>query len=656
MLPTLVRLVLINKAGTSRAPPARHYTLAGIPESAARRWWYVPRDILELSGSSDAPFSPIERVDGYLPIRDHGLIGDGTTAALVGRDGAVSWLCIPKFDSPPLFSRILDRRVGGSFTVAPEDLVEARQFYVPDSGVLVTEMRCRSGLVRVVDALTLRLGADLSEDLPVGRGELLRSIVVMEGKVRLRIAVEPYSQVRVDRRSGGFQIKSSTQHWPDIMLFSNAQIQGLRTTHDLESGDRLDLVLQWGPSPSRYHPSTAVDHLRSTVESWHRWIEAFEYEGPQEPMVRRSAITIKLLDYLPTGAIVAAPTSSLPEAIGGPRNWDYRYAWVRDAAFSVYALRRIGFKKEAWRFLSWVLDAVEQVGHPKVLYDLSGGQPPPEWKDPNLEGYRGSSPVRWGNGASDQTQHDAYGEIIDCAYQWAAGGGEFDPALWTHLRELIDTAGKIWRTPDHGIWEVRTPGRLFTYSVALCQVALDRGAKLAERFKLPGDIKRWRAEAARITEAILEDAWDPERNCLTEHLGGGGLDASLLSLPMRRVIRAEHPRMVATTNAIAERLGAGDGLIYRYDPDESPDGLAGHEGAFLLCSFWLVDNLAMQGRLEEAVNLYDSLCGRAGPLGLLSEQIDPETGAFLGNYPQGFSHIGVIASGINLSRAMKRAR
>jgi alpha,alpha-trehalase len=613
----------------------------------------VSKDLLEVTGSSDAPFTPIDRIDGYLPIRDHGLIGDGSTAALVGRDGAVSWLCIPKFDSRPLFCRILDRRTGGAFTVAPEDLVEARQFYVPDSGVLVTEMRSRSGLVRVVDALTLRLGADLSEDLPLGRGELLRSVAVLEGKVRLRIAVEPYGQARVDRRSGGLEITSSAQQWPDLLLFSNNRIQGLRTSHELEAGDRLDLILQWGPAPSRYHPSSAAELLQSTLDSWRHWIQGFEYEGPQEPLVRRSAITLKLLDYLPTGAIVAAPTSSLPEAIGGPRNWDYRYAWVRDAAFSVYALRRIGFKQEAWRFLSWVLDAVEQVGSPKVLYDLAGGQPPPEWEDPNLEGYRGSSPVRWGNGAADQTQHDAYGEIIDCAYQWAAGGGEIDHTLWNHLRSLVDTSRKIWRTPDHGIWEVRTPGRLFTYSVALCQVSLDRGAKLAERFGLPGDVKGWRAEADRIREAILEDSWDPDRNSLTEHLGGGGLDASLLSLPLRRVIPADHPRMIATTNAIAERLGAGNGLLYRYDPAESPDGLAGHEGAFLLCSFWLVDNLAKQGRLEEAIELYESLCGRAGPLGLLPEQIDPDSGAFLGNYPQGFSHIGVIASGINLSRAMK---
>jgi GH15 family glucan-1,4-alpha-glucosidase len=263
--------------------------------------------------------------------------------------------------------------------------------------------------------------------------------------------------------------------------------------------------------------------------------------------------------------------------------------------------------------------------------------------------------VRWGNGAAEQLQHDVYGEILDCAYQWASRGGAIDEPLWARLQGLIEAARREWRRPDHGIWEVRTEGRLFTYSAALCQVALDRGARLAERFGLPGDIDGWRAEAERIRQAILAETWDAEVNSLTEHLGGGGLDASLLALPLRRVIPADHPRMVATTAAIRERLGAGHGLLYRYLPDESPDGLPGHEGAFLLCSFWLVDNLAKQGQLDEAMDLFDALCARANPLGLLPEQIDPDSGAFLGNYPQAFSHVGLISSGINLARLTRKS-
>jgi alpha,alpha-trehalase len=280
--------------------------------------------------------------------------------------------------------------------------------------------------------------------------------------------------------------------------------------------------------------------------------------------------------------------------------------------------------------------------------------PDDEVEDPELRGYRGSSPVRWGNAAADQRQHDVYGEIIDCAYQWAAWGGALDDVLWERLADLVDAAGREWTEPDHGIWEIRSSGRPFTYSAAMCQVALDRGAKLAERTGRAGQAERWRDEAERIRERILEDAWDPERETLTEHLDGSGhLDASLLTLPLRRVLEPDHPRMVATAKAVAEDLDAGDGLLYRYLPERSPDGLEGEEGAFVLCSFWLVDNLAGQGRLDEAGELYDSLCARVNDVGLLSEQIDPSSGLFLGNFPQAFSHVGLISSGVNLARRLR---
>jgi GH15 family glucan-1,4-alpha-glucosidase len=610
-----------------------------------------------------APFRPIRRTGGYLPLEDHGLIGDGSTSALVGRDGSISWLCVPRFDSPPLFCGLLDADRGGAFTVAPEDLTESRQFYEPDTGVLVTEMQGRSGLVRVTDALTFRSGADLTEDAPAARGELLRSVEVLGGPTRLRVEVRPRGGARAEKRGGGLELRCASRPDLDLRLRTTAPIQGPDAVLDLEGGDRISFVLRWGGGQNRHRPSSPEETLRSTLGVWRRWMRHFHYEGPREGLVRRSAITIKLLDYVPTGAIVAAPTSSLPEEIGGERNWDYRYAWIRDAAFSVYALRRIGMASEAAGFLGWVLDAVERHGRPKVLYDLDGENPDPERKDPELEGYRRSAPVRWGNAADGQRQHDVFGEILDCAYQWASdrwagapqdGAPQMDEELWGRLRGLADDARREWREPDHGIWEVRTAGRPFTYSAALCGVALDRAARLAGRLDLPGDAKGWRAEAAEIRRAVLEQAWDPEQRALTAHLGGGGLDASVLALPLRRVVPADHPKMVATAEAITRRLGAGDGLLYRYLPDESPDGLSGHEGAFLLCSFWLVDNLAGQGRLEEAHELYGALCDRANPLGLLPEQIDPTDGAFLGNYPQAFSHIGVISSGFNLARATEK--
>jgi alpha,alpha-trehalase len=323
----------------------------------------------------------------------------------------------------------------------------------------------------------------------------------------------------------------------------------------------------------------------------------------------------------------------------------------------VYALRRIGLLDESRSFLRWALDAIDRDGRPRVVYDIDGRPVEEEVIDPDLEGYRASAPVRFGNAAGEQVQHDVYGEILDCAWQWARHGGEIEPRLWARLRPLIDDAATAWRTPDHGIWEVRTSGRPFTYSAAMCQVALDRGARLAEAHGLPGRPAAWRAASEEILRTILRDAWDPAVGALSESIGAeGGLDASLLALPLRRVVPADDPRMVATAEAIVERLGAGQGLVYRYLPRESPDGLPGEEGAFLLCSFWLADNLVGQGRLEEAHDLFASLCARGGTLGLLSEQIDPADGSFLGNHPQAFSHVGLISTALNLARAERGER
>ncbi|WP_328885484.1 glycoside hydrolase family 15 protein [Streptomyces sp. NBC_00316] len=604
----------------------------------------------------DPPFRPVRRQDGYLPLEDLGLIGDGTTAALVGLDGSISWMCLPRFDAEPLFCGLLDHARGGHFTLAPEDLVEARQRYEPDTGVLTTELRSPTGLVRVSDALAVRSGADLADDAPADRAELVRSAVVLAGDVRLRADLEPRGGGQARALFSGLEVRPSRR--PDLRLHlrSNRPLSGLCSTHDLQQGDRLDLVLSWGRF-HRHHRFDTDAMLRGTADAWRRWMTHMDYSGPEEPLVRRAAITLKMCDDWANGSLVAAPTSSLPAPIGGIRNWDYRYAWIRDAAYAVFALRRIGFRGEADAFLGWVLDAFEYSGRPRIMYGLNGTPVPDEAEDGELEGYRRSAPVRWGNGATDQRQHDVYGEILDCADQWLLSGGEIQPALWTSLAGLADAAGQAWHLPDQGIWEVRSEGRAFTYSAGMCQVALDRAAAIGERLSLPGRIAEWRDSADRLRRLILEQSWDEDAQTLSAHLdGGGALDASLLALPLRRVVPADHPRMVATTTAIAERLSAGDGLLYRYLHTESPDGLAGDEGAFVLCSFWLVDNLIGQGRIEEATELYASLCARASPLGLLSEQIDPSTGAFIGNFPQAFSHIGIIASGVNLARAKAGAR
>jgi GH15 family glucan-1,4-alpha-glucosidase len=601
--------------------------------------------------------APLRRVDGHLPIEDHGLIGDGRGAALVGRDGCVSWMCVPRFDSPPLFCEILDHQDGGGFLVAPEEARESRQRYLPDSAVLVTELRAPSGAVEVTDAFMIRAGAELARDRDAARGELLRHVRVTGGEVRLRVRVTPRDATVHAAGPDVLRLDSPAHHDSDLRLLSSRPLAGTDTVIPLREGEELWLALRWEPDRPDGGPVEPRRVIEDTAAAWRRWMAGIVYDGPRPELVRRSAITLKLLDHISNGAIVAAPTSSLPEAIGGPRNWDYRYVWVRDAAFSVFALRRIGLDAEADSFLSWVLSAVGREGAPLVVYDLDGGHVPKERVDERLAGYRGSVPVRWGNDAADQTQHDAYGEILDTAFQWRVRGRSIDEKLWSCLAELVETARSRWRTPDHGIWEVRTQGSLFTYSVAMCQVALDRGARLAHRLDLPGDLDGWAAEARVIRETILRDAWDDEMRSLTGTLGPEiGLDASLLALPLRRVLPADHPRMVATTRAVRDRLGAGGGLLYRYDPEEMPDGVNGEEGAFLLCSFWLADNLLGQGHVDEAGELFEELCDLANPLGLLSEEIDPGDRSFLGNFPQAFSHVGLISSGVALGRALHGRR
>jgi GH15 family glucan-1,4-alpha-glucosidase len=596
-------------------------------------------------------FRPLRYFDGYLPIEDHGLIGDGATGALTGRDGTIWWMCVPRFDSAPLFDSMIDARRGSRFTIMPDNPVGSRQFYLPDSGVVVTEIRSQSGIVSLTDALVLREGMDLTGDTEAARHELIRQVLVLDGEVDLNVDIKFAPGTRVSRNGEGFQIRPPGLPGLEVRLMASTPMSRLDAKVHLSSGERMSFALNWGGN-DEHSIVNGEEALKDTLKAWRRWIRAFHYGGPQEPIVRRSAITLKLLDYFKSGAIVAAPTSSLPEAVGGRRNWDYRYSWIRDAAFSVYALDRIGFSSEARWFLKWALEAIEGGERPRVLYDVCGHVPPPEQEDLNHSGYRGSSPVRWGNAAAEQIQHDVYGEILDCAYQWCKSNGPIEPRLWECLRKLIIAAGNTCHNPDHGIWEVRTPPRHFTYSAALCQVALDRGARIAELFSLPGDIAAWRKKAEKISESILEHAWNPEIKSLTEQIGGGDLDASLLSLPLRRVIPANHPRMIATTEAITQHLGAGNGLLYRYRIEDSPDGLPCRQGAFLLCSFWLVDNLTAQRRIDEAMSLFESLCGRASALGLFSEEIDPVSGAFLGNFPQALSHIGAISAGFNLACAI----
>jgi alpha,alpha-trehalase len=610
-------------------------------------------------GDIDFPdFKPLEERDGYLPIRDHALIGDGASAALVGRDGSIAWMCIPRFDSSPLFAALLDRKRGGRFRIGVKQLIETRQQYIPDTGVIVTQLRSESGTLEIVDALVFQEGVHIASDTASERKELVRQIRCLEGEVEVLIELSPRGKARLEPRGVGYRVRC--ERFPDLELQYDATFEIRETAQSvwMSSGETHDMTLRWGQHSYLFRAEESERLLASTIRCWKRWMEELQYEGPRAPLVRRAAITLKMLDVFANGAIIAAPTSSLPEWIGGVRNWDYRYTWIRDAAFSVYALRRIGLDQEAWRFLAWVLDDVERASddQPRIMYAVDRGKIPEEVEDDELEGYRGSAPVRWGNAASDQQQNDVYGEVLDCAYQWADNGGAIPPHLWDKLRPLADKAAKMWNQPDKGIWEVRNASQPFTYSAALCHVALSRAIRIVELTGNDGDVERWKKAMDEIREAILEEGWNEELGSITQQFGADkpALDASILTLPLRRVIEADHPKMLRTTEAIRQRLGEGKDLIYRYDPEESPDGLPGKEGAFLLCSFWLVELLCRQGKIDEAEEIFNSLCDRAGHLGLLSEQIDPANGEFLGNYPQAFSHVGLISAGYNIWHERKK--
>ncbi len=601
---------------------------------------------------------PLRLRDGYPPIEDHGLIGDARGSALVARDGRIDFLCVPRFDSTPLCCALLDRELGGHLLLAPAGLRESRQWYLEDTGVLVTRMTGPQGTVEVTDAFALRSGARLEKSERASAGELLRRARVVHGSVSLRVSLRPRGGAEISRADGdGWWVECPCQDLT-LRLRASHPLQGAETELRLEQGEEFWLTLAWedgwegGAGPVSHTRGPGVEQrLEDTVTTWRRWAGRLPEDLPRNDLVRRSAITLKMLEHVENGGIVAAPTSSLPEHVGGRRNWDYRYTWMRDAAYAVFALRRIGLPLEAERFLAWVLEVTKGGHGPRVLYGVDGLPPQPETLDEALEGYRGSAPVRWGNAAFDQVQHDILGEIMDCAFHWSAAGGEISPQLWESLAAMADRAGEVWDRPDQSIWEVRATGRAFTYSAAMCQVALDRAARLAHWLGLPGDVVRWARQAGRISEHLLMDAWDDEARAFTTHLGpGGALDAAVLALPLRRVIPADHPRMIATTRAVAEGLDAGNGLLYRYLPEDNPDGFTRSEGAFLLCGFWLADNLAGQGRIAEAEERFERLCSYASPLGLLSEEVDPGDGSALGNYPQGLSHVGLLSSAVTLGR------
>jgi GH15 family glucan-1,4-alpha-glucosidase len=583
-----------------------------------------------------------------LRLEDYGLIGDTQTAALVGRDGSIDWLCLPRFDSGACFAALLGDPGHGRWSLAPAvGTRPLRRRYREGSLVLETDLAGEGGTVRVVDCMPIRQRDP----------DVVRIVQGLEGRVRMRmelvIRFDYGSAVPwVSHRPDGIAAVAG----PDALYLQTpveTRGEGLTTVaeFDVAAGEEVPFVLVWHSSIER--PPAAVDAGRAVAETerwWRAWVGRGVDFGPWQPHVERSLVTLKALTFAPSGGVVAAPTTSLPEQLGGVRNWDYRYCWLRDATFTLDALMLGGYRAEARAWRDWLLRAV--AGDPaqlQILYGPLGERRLPELELGWLPGYEGSRPVRQGNAAAGQFQLDVYGEVIDAFHQAQGVGIEPDETMWDLQRALLDFVEAHWRDADEGIWEVRGPRRHFTHSKVMAWVAVDRAVRQAERGSLAGPLDRWRRLRAEIHQEVCRRAFDAERGTFTQSYGSRELDASLLLLPIVGFLPPEDPRVLGTIDAVQRQL-CRDGFVLRYPTTEggTVDGLPPGEGAFLACSLWLADCLALTGRREEALALFQRLLGLSNDLGLLSEEYDLSAGRLVGNFPQAFSHVAVVNTAANL--------
>jgi GH15 family glucan-1,4-alpha-glucosidase len=576
----------------------------------------------------------------YKPIGAYGIIGDHRTAVLVGTDGSIDWACLPDYDSDAVFGAILDP-AAGRFAIRPTQPFRAEQRYERGTNVLVTEMVTARGRVRVRDFMPF------FEGRKVPTAELHRRIEGVSGEVEMEIVFAP-------RFDYGASVPTFTQEPNGVRAaISETDALILSTTVPLElredtvvgrvtvkAGDEEILVADWGAARihhvASYQSARRLDYVRSY---WRRWTDRLTYHGRYRDAVERSLLALKLLVSEPSGAIVAAPTTSLPEWPGGARNWDYRFSWVRDSAFVLRALFGAGYVEEGTAYFDWLLGHALEEGPLRVLYGINGHQDLKERELP-LRGYRDSRPVRVGNGAAHQFQLDIYGSLLDAALHYDRSGGILTIEEWEKLRAMTEHVRALWREPDAGIWEARNEPRHYTYSKVWAWVALTRAARLAERTNMDVPLESWKAEAEEIREEVLERAWNPEVGAFTQAYGFPDLDASVLVMPTVGFIEADDPRFQQTMETVLRELAAGPfPLLYRYHND---DGVGGPEGAFLLPSFWLVEALALGGDVARARAALAALMEHASPLGLFSEEVHPETQELLGNFPQGFSHLGLV--------------
>jgi GH15 family glucan-1,4-alpha-glucosidase len=587
------------------------------------------------------------RENGYAPIAEYAAIGDGRTMALVASDGAVDWLCLPNMDSPSVFGAVLDAERGGRFSLAPAVPFEVERGYAEDTNVLETTFRTSDGVVRVTDAMTIPA---------IGLGperEIVRRVEGLSGDVPMAWTVEPRfgygaRRPRLGRRSG-LPVADDGADAVAVRAWDagEEQIREGAVTGGFEAreGSRSLLVLAAAHQEPLVFPDRdeVEQRLDRTADFWRGWVEKRGYEGPWRDEVVRSALALKLLVYSPSGAIVAAPTTSLPEVIGGERNWDYRFAWIRDSAFTLEAMLDIDCPDEAHAFFWWLLHA-SQLTHPRlqVLYRLDGS-PHVREEDVPLSGYRASRPVRVGNGAVEQRQLDIYGDLFETVWTYVQRGREIDRDTGGRLAEVADLACRIWREPDPGLWEVRSEPLHFTQSKMMCWVALDRACRLAEAGLVPGaHAVHWRSEADAVREFVETHCYSRERRSYLRAADRDGLDAGLLLASLRGYCEGDGERVQGTIDAIRGELAEGP-FVRRYTDE---DGLEGDEGCFLACSFWLVEALVRAGRCEEATELMNQLLPLANDVGLYSEEIDPRSGEFLGNFPQGLTHLALVSAAV----------
>jgi GH15 family glucan-1,4-alpha-glucosidase len=606
----------------------------------------------------------------YVPIQNYGMIGNMRTAALISPGASIDWMCLPNFDSPSVFGAILDDQKAGRFKISiADDRAVSRQFYWPDTNVLITHFQGQSGSMEVVDFMPVGV-AKHGHTTP----DLIRIVRPVHGRVEYNVEVSPaFDYARRPHSVILHEHGAIIESGPEAIALSSTRPltvgkKGLEGRFATSHGE-VDCFAIWHREQEEERPPVdlqspqALEILEQTIKYWRDWLGKCTYQGRWREMVRRSALALKMLTYEPTGAIIAAPTTSLPELIGGTRNWDYRFTWLRDAAFTIYALHRIGYSSEATAFFGWLEQRCherEPGGLLQPCYSIHGGHELPEEELGHLEGYMGSKPVRIGNAASKQLQLDAFGALLDGVYLHNKYAVPISYDLWKQLRELLDSVAATWKEKDRGIWEVRGEPKDFVYSKLMCWVTLDRGIRIAQARSFPANLSGWREQRDLIYDTIMQHGWSEKRRAFVQYFGADTLDAANLLMSLVLFLGPSDPLVLRTIDAIAKSPAEGgllqDFLVYRYNFKETDDGLGQPEGGFNMCTFWLIEALTRAGktnpaRLEHARTLFECMLGSASPLGLYAEQ-NEFGGQALGNYPQALTHLSLISAAYGLDKVL----